>query len=178
MFQIRYHIVDDLSELREQSKAAVSSYCGIGGYIEIQLCRETFGFFSDHSLCEDDCGSEYIEYWIEKLLKVLLHFKHGKTYAAFSLLETDECLEFRKKGDQISIRSSNCGNRFDRCFFISEDDDPLPEVAENNAVSFEEFECVVIATTKRFLKEVTSIEPLAEKLPSIQRIKCMLEACS
>ncbi len=63
-------------------------------------------------------------------------------------------------------------------FFISEDDDPLPEVAENNAVSFEEFEYVVIATTKRFLKEVTSIEPLAETLPSIQRIKCMLEACS
>ncbi len=176
MFQIRYHIVDHLSELRDLNESEIECYGGIGGYIEISSGKETFGFYYDRPLREDDCGSEDIDYWIEELLEVVLHFRSGETYASFALIETyDECLEFRKREDRISIKSTNRGNKFRNCSFISGNNTcPLSEDVENYTIDIEEFQHVVLATARSFLEEVASMEPLGRKLPSIQRIAHIL----
>lgn len=176
MFQIRYHIVDNLSELSDLNEDEIKYYGGIGGYIEISSEKESFGFYHDGPLWEDDCGSENIDYWMEELLEVVLHFKFGAAYAAFTLIETyDECLEFRKRENRISIKSAHRGNKFENCLFISEKSiSSLSDNAEDYSIDMDEFQYVVWMTAQRFWKEVVSIEPQGRKLPSIQRIAHML----
>ena len=173
MFQIRYRIVDDLSELKELSEEAIKSYFGIGGYVEILFCEEQYGFYYDGALWEDDCGNEDVDYWMEKLLQVVLCLIDGATYAAFSLIETyDTCLEFRKYGNRISINSASCEGKFSQTLFIfGKNQYSLPEDVVNHTVSFQEFQNVVLSASCRFLQDVTTIEPLTSKLMSIQEIE-------
>lgn len=177
MFQIRYRIVDDLSELKAFSAEEVQSYGGIGGYVEIIFFQARFGFYYDGALWEGTCGDEDVDYWIKMLLEVALQLIDGATYAAFSLMETyDTCLEFRKYGDRISINSASREGKFAQALLIHGTDRyPLPEEAENHTVPFQEFQDVVLSTSCRFLQDVSSIEPLTSNLRSVQRIKYLVK---
>lgn len=106
MFKIKYRIVDDFEVLNSITVDEFDKeHDQILGYFRICFgIHQEGSCYHENPLADDEEGDELLDYWIDKMLKILILLGQGFEYAAFREIETvDRWLEFRREEEIIFI---------------------------------------------------------------------------
>lgn len=106
MFEIKYRIVDDFHKLKVINADNFNKeWDQITGFFQMSFGEHQEGsYYHDNTLRDDEEGDELLDYWFDKLLKVVGLLNSTYMYVAFKELETvNRWLEFRRQGDNIFI---------------------------------------------------------------------------
>ena len=156
MFQIRYRIFGNTQELKMITAQEFDADPGICGEIEISFGEHKIGYCPDGALWDNAYGSEWLNYWVESILDVLICFKNGIVYAAFSAIEYHGVwLEFRMINSDVIINVTNKGPETVQSFFITEENVSFRYVEPmNTKIPYDQFKKVILDLAKHFYTEV------------------------
>lgn len=156
MFQIRYRIFGNTQELAKTTAQDFDADPGICGEIEISFGEHKIGYCPNGALWENAYGNEWLNYWFECMLEVLICFKNGIAYTAFPAIEYyGVWLEFRMFNSDVIINITNKGPEIVQSFFITEADVSFQYVEPiNTKIPYDQFKNVILDLAKNFYTEV------------------------
>lgn len=172
MFQIRYRIFGNTQELARMTAQDFDADPGICGEIQISFGEHTVGFCPDGVLWDNAYGSEWLDYWFQSFLEVLICFTNRSTYAAFPAIEYYGIwLEFRKIGSDVIINVTNEGPETVHSLFLTEKD-PLFRYVEpvNTKIPYEQFKKAILDSAKQFRTEMECLNPKLQNTGYMRKI--------
>ena len=113
MLEIKYRIVDDFKTLKMIAADEFDNeWNQITGFFEICFNEHNEGtYYHDYTPTNEE-GGELLDYWIDKLLQVIILLGSKSEYVAIKEIETvNRWLEFKKQGENVVINVAV----YDRC---------------------------------------------------------------
>lgn len=162
MFKIKFRIVDDFHELKNMTiKDFNNTWKHISGFFCIFMGEQQIGsFYHENALEEDEVGGELLDYWVNKLLDVVIMLNNQYSYIAFKEIETTQrWLEFRRTDkNRIAINRALDASDTITKLLITESSDLLSYVEYNGfVISFNELKKNIICAAQNFLDELQKV---------------------
>lgn len=173
MFHICYRIFGNTIELARITAKDFDADPGICGEIEISFGEHTVGYCPQGVLWDHAYGSEWLNYWFESILEVLVYFKNGGVYVAFPAIEyIGVWLEFRVVNSDVIVNVTDKGPETVPSFFITEENASFRYVEPiNTKIPYEQFKKVILDSAKHFCTEVECLNSELRNTVYIHKIK-------
>ena len=180
MFEIKYRIIIDESYWRILNLGQIEKEGGIEGFFQLNLpsVDYDYGYYHDMELAEGEEGFDIISTWLSNLLEVCLLIDETKYVAIKDTESYNTWIEFISADNDLLLSVIQSDSLISEYVITKPLENRVYPEWRDIIVKREEFIEEVINNTKKFISDLTQINPLLCMSRTIVELQSMIEKIS